>query len=72
MGRHDQKWVEPVWSWDPKIDYISRMNRWNELIFFNAGANSEKLKVISVIVEWALSKNGHNHLVHETLKSACL
>ena len=43
---------------------------WTDFIL-NAGANSEKLKVILVIVEWAWSKNGHNHLVHEALKSAC-
>ena len=27
------KWVWPVWSRDSKIGCISRMNRWNELIF---------------------------------------
>ena len=26
---HGQKWVWPIWSWDSKIDSISRMNRWN-------------------------------------------
>ena len=30
---HGRKWVWPVWSWDSKIDCISRMNWWNELIF---------------------------------------
>ena len=33
LGGHGQKWVWPVWSRDPKIDYIPRMNRWDELIF---------------------------------------
>ena len=31
--RHGQKWVWPVWSWDSRIDYISKMKRWNKLIF---------------------------------------
>ena len=30
---HGQKWVWPAWSWDSKIDCISRMSRSNELIF---------------------------------------
>ena len=31
--RDSQKWAWPVWSWDSKIDCISRMTRSNELIF---------------------------------------
>ena len=30
---HNQKWVWPTCSWDSRIDYVSRMNRWNKLIF---------------------------------------
>ena len=33
IGRHGQKWMWPVWSRDFKIDFISKMNRWNKLIF---------------------------------------
>ena len=41
--------------------------------FFHAGSNSGKLKVISLIFEWALSKmDVAIYLVHETLKSAYL
>ena len=32
LGGHDQKWVWPVWTQEIKIDCISRMNRWYELI----------------------------------------
>ena len=47
----------------------------NELIkwadFLLAGANSEKLKVISMILGWVWSKMGTtSDLVHETLKSS--
>ena len=52
-----------------KIDCISRTNRLNELIL-HAVANSGKLKVISLIFEWAWSKiDVAIYLVHETLKS---
>ena len=33
LGAHGQKWVWPVWSWDSKIDSVSRLNRSNNLIF---------------------------------------
>ena len=35
LGRHDmvKKWVWPIWPWESKIDCISKMNRWNKLIF---------------------------------------
>ena len=39
-----------------KIDYISRMSRWNNQIFLHAGTNSGKLKVDLVIFGWAQSK----------------
>ena len=29
-GGHSQKWARPVWSPDPKIYCILRMNRWND------------------------------------------
>ena len=29
-----RKWAWLVWSRDPEIDCISRMNGWNEMIFF--------------------------------------
>ena len=47
---------QSVWSWDSKIDCISKLIRWNKLIFLHAGANSGKLKVYSAIFGWALSK----------------
>ena len=31
--RHGKKWVRPIWSLDSKIDCISRINRWYDLIF---------------------------------------
>ena len=34
------KMLWSVWSQDSKIDCISKMNRWNELFFLHAGANS--------------------------------
>ena len=43
-----------------------------ETDFFNAGANSGKLKAASMILGWTMSKNGHGLLVHETVKSAKL
>ena len=50
LGEHSQKCAWPVWSQDSKIDCISRVNRWNELIFLHADENSGKLKVISLIL----------------------
>ena len=41
---------------DSKIDYISRMSRWNNQIFLHAGTNSGKLKVDLVIFGWTQSK----------------
>ena len=39
--------------------------------FLHAGANSGKLKVISMIFGWVnIVKIGHGHLVRKTLKSA--
>ena len=32
-GGHSQRWVCPAWSQNSKIDCISRMSWWNELIF---------------------------------------
>ena len=29
-----QKWVWTIWSWNSKIDCISKVNRWNKVIFF--------------------------------------
>ena len=28
-----QKWVRPVWSWDSKSECVSKLTRWNKLIF---------------------------------------
>ena len=33
LGGHSQKWIWPVWSQDFKIDYFSKMSRWNKRIF---------------------------------------
>ena len=54
----DQKFVGWTWprkgvaslSWNSKIDCISKLNRWNKLIFFHAVTNSGKLKVDSIIL----------------------
>ena len=52
-----------------KLTYLK-----NELIewtdFVHADANSEKLKVDSMILWVDVVKNGHGRLLHETLKSA--
>ena len=47
-----QKWMWPVCSQDYNIGSISKMNRWNKLIFLQAGTNSGKLKVDSIILGW--------------------
>ena len=39
-----------------KIDFISKINTWNKLIFLPAGANIGKLKAHSIIFEWSWSK----------------
>ena len=75
LGGHGQKWMWLVWSWDSKIDFISKMKRWNKLFFFfflHAVTNSGKLKVDSMIFDWAWSKMEVAFLVHETLTSAVL
>ena len=69
VGEHGQKWAWPVWLWDSEIDCISRMNRWNELIF---ACWSKFRKSKSYFNDFWLSmvRIGHSHVVHETLKSA--
>ena len=32
-GCDGQKWVRPVWSWDSKSECVSKLTRWNKLIF---------------------------------------
>ena len=59
-GGNGKKWVWSVWSLNSKIDCISRMNRWNELIFCMPMQIQKKLKVISLILggcgqKWARS-----------------
>ena len=51
-----------------------KSQEWTEWTdFLNAGANSGKLKVISLIFEWSWLKMGIAiYLVHETQKSALL
>ena len=44
---HGQKYVWPVWSWDSKIECISKMNRWNKSL--HAGTKSQNLTVDSMI-----------------------
>ena len=65
LGGHGLKWVSPVWSRDSKIDCISRMSWWNELIFcmLMQIQKSEKLFKRFLV---GVVKNGHGHLVHET------
>ena len=33
LGGHGQKYAWSFWSWDSKFGYISKLNRWNNLIF---------------------------------------
>ena len=48
------------------FDCISKMNRWNTLIFLRTSTNSGS----SFNNSWVgVVKNGHGFLVHETLKS---
>ena len=49
---HGQKMSVGVWSRDFRFDCISRMNRWNKLIFLHACTSSGKLKVASMIFGW--------------------
>ena len=65
FGGNSQKWVQPVW-----LLYLK--NEWMEWTdFLHAGANSGKLKAISLIFECLSSEMGMAiYLVHETLKSA--
>ena len=32
-GWDGQKWVRPVWSWDSKSECVSKLTRWNKLVF---------------------------------------
>ena len=62
LGEHGQKWVWPAWLQDSKIDFISKMNRWNKLFFFF---------FFCMLDFWVgVVKNGSGLLVAETLKSA--
>ena len=68
-GGHSRGWMWPVWSQDSKIDCISRMNRWNKLIFCMLVQIKENYKLFNDF--WVgLVKSGSDHLVHETPKSA--
>ena len=40
--------------------------------FYNAGTNSGKLKIASMIIWVGVVKNGHDLLVYKTIKSALL
>ena len=52
-----------------KIDDISKLNRWNELIF---SCQCKFRKTKSYVADFwvGMVKNGRGHLVYETLKSA--
>ena len=54
LGGHGQKWVWPVWSGDSKTDCTSRMNGWNEVIFWLLMQIQESLKLF----HWFLSECG--------------
>ena len=58
-----------VWSWDSKIDCISRVNSWNELIF-SCWCKFRKAKSYFNEFWVGVIKNGLGHLVCETLKYA--
>ena len=57
-GGYAQKWVWLLRSHDSKIGSISRINRWNKLIFLDADTNSGKIEVTSITVGWAWSEMG--------------
>ena len=69
LGGHGQKGVWPVWSRDSKVDCISRMNRWSELIF-GCWCKFRKAKIYFNDFWVGVVKNVHGQLVPETLKSA--
>ena len=50
LGGHSQKWVWPAWSRDPEIGCLQHTG------FLHVGTNSGKLKVDTMIFEWAWSK----------------
>ena len=57
-GRGGQRWMWSAWTQGSKLDCISRMTwmEWDD--FLHAGANSGKLRVVSVIFRWMWSKSG--------------
>ena len=68
-GGCGQRWVWPVWSQDSKIDCISRMSWWNELIFCLLVQIQERESDFNEF--WVnVVEIGCGHLVNETLKSA--
>ena len=58
FGADIQKWVQSILSQESKMGFISRMDRWTNLIFLLSGANPRKLKVISLIFGWMWSDMG--------------
>ena len=69
LGGHGHKWAWPVWSWDSEISCISRITRWNELIFCMLVQIQESLSYFNDFLV-GMVRDGRGHLVHETLKSA--
>ena len=51
---------------ESKINYISRMNKWNELMFCMLVQIQKKLKIVSLIFEWL-----HGHLVSSRDPKIC-
>ena len=63
-----KKKVWQVWSWDYKIGSISEINQRNELIFV-CRYRFRKAKSWFNCFLVVMVKNGHDQLLHETLKS---
>ena len=70
LGRHSQEWLWPFQSRESKIGCISRMNRWNKLIFFCMLIQVQESQKLLL---WFLSVYGQKLVrrsIHGTLKSA--
>ena len=61
LGCCVQKWVQPVWSWDSKIDLSQEWSDGLNWFFLHADANSGKLTVILLNFWWTWSKKFMRH-----------
>ena len=66
--RHGKKWVWPIWSLDSKLECISRINRWYDLIFCMQTQIHTNWKVIGNFGGVMMVKNGCGQSGDRTLK----